>query len=764
MLALSDDGGVPADEVLLRLTPDLTPAAGRQVVAGLVGELNRVLGLDAVVARGDRWQLAPGRVGCDVRLVGASSGGGELAGRFLPEADRLGSPEWVEWVAATRPRVALAGSPGAAAPLRINVRRIVIGVTAVAVAVAAIATFTRSPTPSGFRAGDPVLLADLDNQTGDTLFDRSLITAAGVGLGRSAQLSLLSRTRVAAALKRMAVANPDTAVTGALALEVAARENVRMVLAFGIERDGDGYRLRARLTDVFRGTTALDEVAQAETRNGTLSALDRLLTSVRRRLGEVGPIESGATQGLPAVTTTSLEALRSFADGGLAWRNGQYRIAAELWERALVLDTGFAMAHKALGSYYSMHSMRELAERNFQAALLRSNRLTELERLQTLEAYADFRGDKDSALVISGQIATRYPNLYSWYNFGISLARAGREDSAITALHRSLEFDSTHVNSNLYLAFVVGNGMGRWPEAVRYYQAGGRVDSLVLYRGNTSLDYGAALVNSGRTAEARAAYQKTRESDDVYSRTLGSRGLGYLALWEGHPDEAIGHFRGAAESSRQQSGGALSELRGRLIVAEALTLAGDTAAATTEFARARKLLDTPTGMPPVVMAMLGHGMVLAGHLRLAEEVLGVLRARFDSTRKGDRAAERYLTGDLALATGDVRGARAAFHDAAGYSGNAAEVRIAETLLALGEVDSAAAVLAPSRVDEFWPGERMFDWYPALSLRAAIHLRRGERKEATALWRQALARWAGGDSTAVPFVRAKAELAALERSR
>lgn len=755
MLVLSDDAGLPTDEALLRLTPDLTPAAGRQVVAGLVGELNRVLGADAVVPRGDRWQLSPGRVSCDVRLVAAGGAGSELADRFLPDADRLGSPEWGEWVAAARPRIASASSPGPAGRSRTAARRIVIGVAAVAAAVAAVTAITRPTAPSGFRAGDPVLLADLDNQTGDTLFDRSLITAAAVGLGRSAQLSLVSR-------KRMAVANPDTAIIGPLALEVATRENVRIVLALGIERVGDRYQLRARLTDVFRGATALDEVAHAETKNGTLPALDRLLTAVRRRLGEVVPIESGATQGLPAVTTPSLEALRSFADGGLAWRNGQYRIAAELWERALVLDTGFAMAHQALGSYYSLHSLREAAERSFQAGLLRTNRLTELEGLQTLEAYADFRGDNDSALTISGRIAERYPNVSSWYNYGIALARAGRSDSAIAALHRSLGFDSTHVNSNLYLAFVIGNKMGRWAESVRYYQPAERVDSLVLYQGNSSLDYGAALVNSGRAEAARAAFRKTAAGADVYSRTLGARGLGYLALWEGRTDEAVGHFRDAAELSRQQSGGKVSELRGRLIIGQALTLAGDTAAAGTEFARARKLLDTPTGISPAIITLLGHGMALAGHRRLAADVLGVLRARFDSSRQGDRAAERYLAFDVTLETGDARGALAPLREGADYTGSAVEVRIAEALLILGEPDSAAAVLAHSRIDEFRPNERMFDWYPALSVRAAIHLRRGERKEAAALWRQALTRWALGDTTSVPFLHAKAELASLER--
>lgn len=757
LLALSGAQGVAVDEVLLRLTPDLTPTRGREVILGWVAELNRALGADTVHARGERWQLAPGRVDSDVMLTTGGQVDAAFGARFLPHADRTGSPEWAEWVATARTRIAPAGN--LAGGLRPGVRRVVIGVATLVAAVTGV-TITRGRPDPRFRAGDPVLLADLDNVTGDTLFDRSLTAAAGVSFGQTPQVFLVPRSRIAAALKRMAIANPDTAITGALALEVAARENVPIVVALGIEPSGGGFRLRVRLTDVRQNVVRLDEAAQAETRNGTLLALDRLLTAVRATLSKSGPVDADQRLGLPLVTTPSLEALRSFADGGIAWRKGEYRIAAELWERALVLDTGFAMAYKALGGYYSLHNIRDQAERNFQEALRRINRLTELERLQTLERYADFRGDTDSALSVSRQIATRYSGAVSWYNYGVSLQNADRLDSALTALRRVLDFDSTHTNAISRMAFV-SSAMGRWSDAVRYYHVAARVDSLILYRGNLSLEYGSALVNDGQPGAARLAFERTRSDTDQYTQVLGSRGLGYLAIYQGRYDEAVGRLREAAELARQKGGG-LSEVRGRLLVAATLAVAGDTAAAVAEFSRAESLLDP--SIPPFARALLGHAMVLAGQVAMAERVLHGLERVADSTRGADRAIARYLAGDIALARGDAKTALLLLRPRSDYSGAVVEIRTAEAFMALGQPDSADAMLRGARVDWFTPSERMFDWYPALALRSAIHLSRSEPKLAAAVWRNALKRWSGGDSTAVPFVRARAELATLERDR
>jgi hypothetical protein len=54
-----------------------------------------------------------------------------------------------------------------------------------------------------FAERDWILIADLDNQTGERLFDKSLNTALTVSIGQSRYLNILPPTRVQESLRKM---------------------------------------------------------------------------------------------------------------------------------------------------------------------------------------------------------------------------------------------------------------------------------------------------------------------------------------------------------------------------------------------------------------------------------------------------------------------------------------------------------------------------------------------------------------------------------
>jgi serine/threonine protein kinase len=72
----------------------------------------------------------------------------------------------------------------------------------VAAVVAALWMSSRQPALS-FAARDWILVADFDNQTGQPVFDRSLLTALTVSLEQSAHANVFPRTRVSNTLTRM---------------------------------------------------------------------------------------------------------------------------------------------------------------------------------------------------------------------------------------------------------------------------------------------------------------------------------------------------------------------------------------------------------------------------------------------------------------------------------------------------------------------------------------------------------------------------------
>src|SRR5262249_23021969 len=124
------------------------------------------------------------------------------------------------------------------------------------------------------------------NETGDTIFDRSLASAAAIALQQSGRLRLYPRTRLTSVYRLMRIANPDTTLTFDLAKQVAQRDDVRFVVGMRIARDGEGFLLSSRLADVTNENSLVETRARAGDRNDVLRALDEVVAGVRRGLGE----------------------------------------------------------------------------------------------------------------------------------------------------------------------------------------------------------------------------------------------------------------------------------------------------------------------------------------------------------------------------------------------------------------------------------------------------------------------------------------------
>ncbi|HEV8112923.1 MAG TPA: protein kinase, partial [Planctomycetota bacterium] len=198
-----------------------------------------------------------------------------------------------------------------------------------------------------FNARDWILVTDCDNLTGEPVFDRSLAIALDVGISQSNYVNVYSRDRMRATLQRMR--KPATSpVDLALASEIAQRDNVRAVVTCGISKVGASYSLAARVVDPRTQGIALSESVLATSRDGVLAALDQLASRLRGRLGESMATLSGGNRPLPQATTSSLEALKMFAQAqGLS--GADEAAGQQLLIHALELDPDFAMAHAVLG-------------------------------------------------------------------------------------------------------------------------------------------------------------------------------------------------------------------------------------------------------------------------------------------------------------------------------------------------------------------------------------------------------------------------------
>jgi tetratricopeptide (TPR) repeat protein len=760
LLAVAGPSGAAIDDLLLYLTPDLTAEKGKLELERLASLLRDKLGGEATVVRtATAYALPRGLLDLDVHVGDAEAP--RPCADFLANVDNRHAPERADWIRRTRLRVVprdLAPARSASRPRRRRYAAIALAAAAITAAGAYVAT---PRAVQGFSAGDPLLVSDIQNETGDTLLDLGVATAATVALQQSSHLRLYSRGRLPTIYRLMRIPNPDTTLTFALARQVAQRDHVRFVLGLEIARAGDRYRVTGRLADVASDATVYTTTADAASRADILSALDDVLATTRRRLGESRRSVADHRIPLPFVTTPSLEALRSYAEGSVAWSKGQYSEARELWMRAVDLDTGFAMAYGALGTWSYYNHNRPDGERYMREAFSRSNRLTEWERLRLLGNEAAFSGMRDSAIVITRLVADRFPNAITWYDYGTSLMRVGRSAEAEAALLRSLAFDSTRASTYVNLA-TASRSRGDFDRALDYYAKAARIDSLILYSGNVNLEWGSSYVYLGRLAEAESAFARMSRAPGLYDRNLGYRALGSLAMWQGHADQAIGLFRKAADASVQDRS-ELSELRNRLFLSSAYRSVGRLDEANDELTKALILARDPR-IEPRVLAMIATSCMKLGRTADAEALLRMLDARVGARDPGDSAAGAYVAGLASLARRRVDSALVYLPRAARLPDDVSlNVLAAEVYRAAGNLDSARAAASRILETRAFGLEAQEDFLRAPLVLGDLAIAANDTAAAIKHYQQVVDRRRGAQLEVTDVAAARTRLAALRTS-
>jgi eukaryotic-like serine/threonine-protein kinase len=319
------------------------------------------------------------------------------------------------------------------------------------------------------QARDPILLADFENRSPDTTLGPTLTEAFRVDLSQSPTVRLLDLQQVADGLKRMQ-RPAGTAVTGAVARELAQRSGAKAIVTGQIDPVGTSYVLSASVVSATDGSvlTAVRENAEGDA--ALLSALDRLSRGLRERIGESLTSIRDA-QPLEQVTTGSLEALRRYTEANRRFSEGDYDGALTLLRQAVDIDTGFAMAYRKIAV-----SLQNIAGPTDQVLAAATKAYAHRDRLPDLErnlatAYYFSVADWDPARVVSAYRAALdldATNAVALNNLGIELRRQ-RQFAAAESLHaRGVALgqgDGSYVNLILDLA-----AQGRFADADSMFQ------------------------------------------------------------------------------------------------------------------------------------------------------------------------------------------------------------------------------------------------------------------------------------------------------
>jgi tetratricopeptide (TPR) repeat protein len=235
---------------------------------------------------------------------------------------------------------------------------------------------------------DPVILAEFDNRTSDESLGAVVTDALRVDLLESQVVTVVDDGLVTDALGRMGRSTTDR-LTGDIAREIAIREGIKAVIEGDVSRVGTGYLLSVEIVAAQDGASLAAFRETAEDDSELLPAIDRLSQKLREKAGEsLRDIRAG--EPLEAVTTSSLEALRLFAQASEALERGDRVRGVDLLEEAVAIDSTFAMAWRRLAAVYSnIGGDQEAVLAAASAAYRHRDRLTERERYLAEAYYHD---------------------------------------------------------------------------------------------------------------------------------------------------------------------------------------------------------------------------------------------------------------------------------------------------------------------------------------------------------------------------------------
>ncbi len=435
------------------------------------------------------------------------------------------------------------------------------------------------------QAGPPprnltVLVADLQNLTGEGVFDGTLEPALGLALEGASFINAYRRENA------RKVAN-DLELEGSNLDEkrarlVAQREGIGVVTSGSVEKVAAGYRVSLRAVDAFTGKELVSAREDVATKDAALGAVGKLAGRVRTALGDATP-EAIQLKDAETFSAGSLDAAHAYALGMASIEEGKTDEAIRNFLEAVRLDPDMGRAWSGLAVVEQNRGRNAEADRYFEKALAHVDRMSEREKYRSRSVYYLHKDDVDKAIEDLVPLLQKYPgdnaghaNLaVAWQlkrdfkkalesgrraveispkkvaqrnNLGLFAMYAGDFDTAIREQQKVLELSPDFPGAYVGLA-LAQYASGRRDEAIATWT---RLGALGGDAGSLAKEGLAdAAILEGRLGDARTLLEKGIDDDAQAGReeALGRKlaMLGSVHLATGQPARALA----AAERGRK---------------------------------------------------------------------------------------------------------------------------------------------------------------------------------------------------------------------
>ena len=398
---------------------------------------------------------------------------------------------------------------------------------------------TTAPRAEGPNKPVSVLIADLDNRTGDPVFDGTLEPVLTLALEGAPFINTFNRVQ-AHKIATQIQANA-TIVNEPLARLIAAREGVNAVIAGAVWREGDQYRLSLQAVDGITGKTIESTDVTAASKEKMLAAVTRAAADLRTALGDTTP---ASTQIAAAETFTagSLEAAHEYAIAQDLQFSARFDEAIKHFEAAIKLDPDLGRAHAGLAAVYANMGRQSDAEREYRLAMSHIDRMSEREKFRTRATYYLVTHNLPRAIDELNQLVKEYPSDEAGLN-NLALSYFYQRDMqrALEASQRPIALYPKNVigrnNAALYAMYA-----GQFDQAIKQAQMVLQLNPSYL---KAYIAIALSQMGKGDVAGAAATYQKLG-AQAGRGASMADAGIADIALYDGRVKDGVKILRDSA--------------------------------------------------------------------------------------------------------------------------------------------------------------------------------------------------------------------------
>jgi tetratricopeptide (TPR) repeat protein len=347
----------------------------------------------------------------------------------------------------------------------------------------------------------------------------------------------------------------------------------------------------------------------------------------------------------------------------------------------------------------------------------------------------------------------------------------GQPENAIDAFNHVVAIDKRDDTAlvNLATCYSIKRDFQR---AVYTYRQAFALDPDDMFGMFVNGEYGAALMQTGRLADAQDAFDKMAASKSSLARARGLRSLAFLDMYRGRYASAIARLREAIPLN-QAALAIVSVYRDRLILVHAMLATGRTEDAKRELSAIDALLKKEA-FGPEWLVNLAKTYARMGNVRDAGRIAALMPAGIGNTvvassanrnTTQDQAFYEIAQAEVAIAQKKPAEGVSLATQAAGrleQDRSTALDTLAFASAAAGRTDDARAKYEDLVSHPRLGSEEQEEWFDAQLALGRIYEQIGRPADARRLYEQVSTTWKDGDADLVRLNTARARAAALSR--